>query len=135
MLRFLNNDLTAIDTSTCSPGSPVSVITFHGTDDPVNPMDGNDDLRWGYTTQTALARWAEIDGITGEPVTSEVSENVTLTAYTAEDGSAEVQLYTVSDGGHTWPGTSWEPPADWATTQEINASELMWSFFSKHSRD
>ena len=46
----------------------------------------------------------------------------------------EVELYTVDAGGHTWPGTSADLSALGTITQEINASQLMWEFFSAHPR-
>ncbi|WP_257210738.1 hypothetical protein [Actinomyces ruminis] len=43
-----------------------------------------------------------------------------------------MELYTVEAGGHTWPGTSVDLSALGTTTQEINASQLMWDFFAAH---
>jgi polyhydroxybutyrate depolymerase len=44
-----------------------------------------------------------------------------------------VVLYTVRGGGHTWPGGS--PLPEWfvgRTTASIDATSLMWAFFSEH---
>lgn len=39
-------------------------------------------------------------------------------------------FYTISDGGHTWPGGKPLPKfITGKTTQEINATRLMWEFF------
>jgi polyhydroxybutyrate depolymerase len=46
-----------------------------------------------------------------------------------------VILYTVEGGGHTWPGG--KPLPEWIvgrTTNEINASRVMWEFFMQHPR-
>lgn len=128
------DDLTTIDPSSCTPDQPVSVLTFHGTDDVVNPYDGNDDPRWGYGVETAVSTWAELDGCTTEPTTDQVSEHVSLTRYGSCESGTEVGLYTVDAGGHTWPGTSADLSALGTITQEINASQLMWEFFSAHPR-
>jgi len=46
-----------------------------------------------------------------------------------------VSLYTISLGGHSWPGG--KPLPEWyvgRTNNEINASSLMWDFFVQHPR-
>ncbi|MGD8558397.1 MAG: PHB depolymerase family esterase [Gammaproteobacteria bacterium] len=42
-----------------------------------------------------------------------------------------VILYAVTGGGHTWPGNQYQPRADDAgkTSQDIDASELIWTYF------
>ena len=44
-----------------------------------------------------------------------------------------VVLYTVTDGGHTWPGAADVPDAG-ITTHEIDASDLILEFFETHPR-
>ena len=42
-------------------------------------------------------------------------------------------LYTIQDGGHTWPGG--EPMPEWlvgTTTDSIEATRVMWEFFRAH---
>jgi polyhydroxybutyrate depolymerase len=46
-------------------------------------------------------------------------------------GGADVNLCTVTGGGHTWPGG--EPvPALGHTTTDIVATDAMWDFFLRH---
>ncbi|WP_257210739.1 alpha/beta hydrolase family esterase [Actinomyces ruminis] len=59
--RAAEDDTATIDSSSCTPTQPVSVLTFHGTDDAVNPYDGNDDARWGYGVEAAVSAWAQLD--------------------------------------------------------------------------
>jgi len=50
-------------------------------------------------------------------------------------GNADVILYAVEGGGHTWPGGGALP--EWwvgRTTREINATRVMWAFFVQHPR-
>ena len=63
-----------------------------------------------------------------------ISEHVERTAHQDCAQNAEVVSYKVSDGGHTWPGTSADLSALGITTQEISASELMWEFFTAHPK-
>ena len=48
-----------------------------------------------------------------------------------KDG-AEVVLFEIEGGGHTWPGQ--EPPVRFIgkSTKDISANDLMWEFFKKH---
>jgi hypothetical protein len=53
--------------------------------------------------------------------------------YKAANGdsiSAEVLLYRIEGGGHNWPGGS--PLAFGATNNDINASQDIWNFLSRH---
>ena len=53
-------------------------------------------------------------------------------ALAAADGGAEVVLFVIKGGVHTWPGRQW--PVFWLgkTTRDISANDLMWEFFKKH---
>jgi polyhydroxybutyrate depolymerase len=61
------------------------------------------------------------------------ASGVSLTRTRAEN--ADVILYTVEGGGHTWPGG--KPLVEWwagRTTSEVNATRVMWAFFIQHPR-
>jgi poly(3-hydroxybutyrate) depolymerase len=52
----------------------------------------------------------------------------------AARSGADVVLHTVNGGGHSWPGG--EPLPEWIaghTTQDIDATSVMWQFFSRFS--
>ena len=51
---------------------------------------------------------------------------------------AEVELYRVTGGGHSWPGSAFSASAVMEkvvgkTTLTINADALIWQFFRQHS--
>ncbi|MCX6008557.1 MAG: hypothetical protein NTW48_00675 [Chloroflexi bacterium] len=50
-----------------------------------------------------------------------------------QDG-AEVVLYAIEGGGHTWPGGLQYLPelVIGKTSREFNASEVIWQFFKEH---
>jgi polyhydroxybutyrate depolymerase len=125
-------DLTVPDPASCAPGDPVAVITFHGTDDFVNPYLGNADPRWGYTVELAASTWAELNDCRRGPREKQVSPSVTRLSWSRCDGRTDVVLYRVAGGGHTWPGTDVDLSPLGVTTQEIDASELLWEFFEDH---
>ncbi|WP_375422963.1 alpha/beta hydrolase family esterase [uncultured Friedmanniella sp.] len=127
-------DTSVPEVQSCSPDRPVPVITFHGTADLVNPYPGSTDLRWGYAVSVALQTWARLDGCQVGPALTRVSEHVTRFSYRACRGDAEVVLYQVDGGGHTWPGTKVDLSPLGVTTQEIRATDLAWDFFAGHPR-
>ncbi|WP_328989468.1 hypothetical protein OG394_24865 [Kribbella sp. NBC_01245] len=115
----------------CAPRQPVPVITFHGDADTVNPYQGRaTDLRWGYSTPLAVQTWAHLNDCKTGPTITQVSAHVTRLTYTRCDGHAEVVLYKVAGGTHSWPGS----PTDSSATKEIHAFTLMWQFFQPHHR-
>ncbi len=128
------SDVTHPDAASCQPGSPVAVVSFHGTADFVNPYNGSPDLRWGYPVELAANRWAGLNGCKRGPVSGVVSEHVTTLGWTQCDGRADVLLYTVQDGGHTWPDTDVDLSFLGVTTHEVNASRAMWDFFERHPK-
>ena len=127
-------DTSVPDVSDCLPSRPVPVLEFHGDADYTNPYLGSTDLRWGYTVPVAVQTWARLDACRLGPATERVSEHVTRYTYSRCDGRADVQLYRVAGGGHTWPGTSVDQSGNGTVTREIDASRLMWAFFAEHPR-
>lgn len=128
---------------------PVSVMMINGTADPLvlynggkvgGPFVGQGDSI--PVSQTVLM-WVRTDGCSQTPRTSAVPHvdtgSVTSTTIRTFEGcrsGTAVQLYTVTGGGHTWPGgPQYLPP--WligVTSNDFNASETMWQFFAAHPR-
>ena len=117
--------------SSCQPQTPMPILTFHGTADTVNPYAGDNEARWGYSVIAALKRWALLDHCTGAPSSTRVTQTETLISYTSCSGGASVSLYRSTGTGHAWPGT---PPTSIPTDDSINATTLIWRFFSTHRR-
>lgn len=117
--------------SSCQPQLPVPILTFHGTADTVNPYQGDDTPRWGYSVPVALNRWAQLDHCTGPPTSAQVTQTETLISYTSCSGGASVSLYRSTGTGHAWPGT---PASSVPTDDSIHATTLIWQFFTAHRR-
>jgi len=81
-----------------------------------------------------MAEWAERNGCDdGAPDEAAQSEHVTILTYPCPEG-AEVELYRIDGGGHTWPGSPFLDGVDLVgeTTFEISANEIIWDFFQAH---
>ncbi|WP_416968717.1 alpha/beta hydrolase family esterase [Streptomyces sp. 4F14] len=133
-LRAGNPGPAGPDPATCAPSRPVPVLAFHGQADTVNPYDGGGAGYWQYSVPAAYGRWAALDGCRGKPRDRELTEHVTLTTSRPCRAGAEVSLYTISDGGHTWPGSPYPDafPELGKVSYEVNASDVMWRFFTRH---
>jgi len=120
----------------CTDQRAVPMIAFHGTADPEIPYNGGSSWisprpfpstpRWAET-------WARRNRCAINPVESKVAADVTRRAYTSCADNADVVLYTVHGGGHTWPGGA--PLPEWfvgRTARSIDATRLMWAFFMDH---
>ena len=129
--RAYAEDVTAPDPTTCNPDAAVSVLTFHGTADVVNPFDGNDDPRWGYSIDSAVTTWASLDGCTGDPVV-ETSAGATTTTYDACDAGTQVISHVIDGANHVWPGTQVDQSYFGDTDWGVDASAVMGEFFASH---
>ncbi len=122
----------------CASDAPVPIIAFHGTADACVPYEGGRTAcgRGNLPVPaagTSLVNWARHNGCEAEPGRSRATDHVRLIAYGRErcpDG-AEALLYAIDGGGHTWPGSVAVPRLG-ETTDEIDATELIWAFFEAH---
>jgi polyhydroxybutyrate depolymerase len=126
----------------CEPQRPVPVLHFHGTADPLVPFDGLPEkamkpLQFKSVDET-IAAWVKADGCPSQPVVEEIPEKahdgmkITKKTYGPGSDRAEVVLFTIEGGGHTWPGVDLKLPFLGKTTQNIAATDLIWDFFQKH---
>lgn len=118
----------------CHPSRPVPAILFHGTADRVVPYLGGPgrSFRLPFPSIPEFAAGlARLNDCTAPPTSAPVSESVSLQSYTA--CRAPVHLYTIRGGGHAWPGGQPLPALIVGpTTDEIDATRLMWDFFQQH---
>jgi polyhydroxybutyrate depolymerase len=130
----------------CKPSRPVSILYIQGTKDPIVPIGGGpigaqrgtaisleDSVRFWRTrnhTQGAAA-------VTDLPQRTPDGTNVKRTAYGGGDQGSEVVEYVIENGGHSWPNGPQYLPAALVgkVTHQIDGSEVIWEFFSRHKRD
>jgi polyhydroxybutyrate depolymerase len=130
----------ALGVEGCAPAGPVSVIAFHGTDDqhvlygggkPAKQADRHP--RIDRSVAESVGFWVKHDGCRKEAKRRE-SGSIVRETWTDGRGGVEVELVTITGGGHVWPGgEKWAP---WAgdPTKEISATRAMWEFFASHPK-
>lgn len=147
------------DVPGCAPARPVPVVAFHGTADGFVAYDGGlgeqaldlpapdgsgRTLREVGVQATPDAQaapipaiteaWAARNGCSGQERETRVATDVAVLTYGCPVG-AEVELYRVDGGGHSWPGSDFSAQVAsivGATTFSIDADEVMWAFFQAH---
>ncbi len=135
--------------ATCTPLRPIPVLILNGTDDPLIKWDGGpirmlgrDTNRGNFrSTDDTVAYWLANNHCTGEPEITELPDldpddhtRVTHTRYTSCDAGSVVELYTITGGGHTWPGGA-QYLHRWLvgrTTRDLDGNAAIWDFFQAH---
>ena len=133
--------------SVWSPSRPVPVLIINGTEDPLERWEGGE-IRLGRNTYGVVLSvddtvkfWVEKDQCSSSPVITQLPDKdpadgttVRTEVYGGCQDSAEVVLYAIEGGGHTWPGGLQYLPQSviGKTSREFNASETIWQFFKEH---
>lgn len=128
----------------CQPWQPVSVLTTHGTLDPIVPIGGGPMMGRGGPSNilaaTALVdSWRHLNECEPDPLIEPQpgvdAQFVERVSYACADGSAVVYM-RVDGGGHTWPGAPEILPANQVgpAIRSFSASEAAAVFFDQHGR-
>ncbi|HLQ10686.1 MAG TPA: PHB depolymerase family esterase [Ktedonobacteraceae bacterium] len=113
----------------CNPSRPVPFLEIHGQADQLAPYGGNPNSGMA-SVQTILNLWLGIDQCQSASKVIFQKADVTAIEWPSCAPGTVVEHYRISDGGHTWPGTSPEPALGF-TTQTIDANVVIWNFFSQ----
>ncbi|MFN8563505.1 MAG: alpha/beta fold hydrolase [Anaerolineae bacterium] len=120
----------------CTDTPPVPVLVFEGTDDPVVPWMG---IPGGYLSAAqTIGFWRDHNACTGS-LSVEILPDIVADDYTVvmrqqvSECAADIVLYGVYFGGHTWPGHPIDTQIRLGqTSRDIDATGLIWEFFSSH---
>ena len=119
----------------CHPQKSVPFIAFHGTEDAIVPYEGAVNNSYGLTYPPVpdfIQAYADQNQCLETIYTPQEGE-ISSVRYTDCTQNADVVFYTIIGGGHTWPGdTPAATPTLGYTTQQIDATRLMWEFFMQH---
>jgi polyhydroxybutyrate depolymerase len=122
--------------SECHPSRPVPTIVFHGTSDPIVPYLGGTSEASGFSLPSIpdwVATLARYNGCAGAPIVLPGIGAVTGVHYKNCSSNGEVIFYTITGGGHSWPGGGSLPKIIVGNTnRDIDATKMMWDFFQQH---
>lgn len=133
----------------CQPSAPLPVLVINGTEDPLVPWDGGEvrffRKRMGIvlSTEKSVKFWLNRNHCFPEPAVVSLPDldpddrsTVSVYRYSNPDQNCDVQLYTIYGGGHNIPGSKARdmPLVLGQKNNDINTSEVIWNFFSRHSR-
>jgi len=132
----------------CKPNRPVPALYIHGTTDPLVPFLGGQITAGGTAGGTILShfqvieKWVALNGCNSTPTITDLPDiandgtTIKQRVYSGGTNGSEVISYVVLNGGHTWPqGYQYLNEAIIGkTSQDINACEVIWTFFKRFSR-
>lgn len=136
----------------CNPQRPVPVLQIHGDADPYWPYLGGDVLciltmqamvgipasAAVVTQPSTVGGWLTRNGCGSTSTTQYLPDLVAgdgvvrTDSYPSCNAGADVVLYTIEGGGHTWPGGFSPSAAAGTVNRDINASEVILDFFAAH---
>ena len=132
----------------CKPNRPVPALYIHGTTDPLVPFLGGQITAGGTAGGTILShfqaidKWVTINGCNPTPTVTDLPDiandgtTIKQRVYSGGTNGSEVVSYVITNGGHTWPqGYQYLNEAIIGkTSQDMNACEVIWTFFKRFSR-
>jgi len=131
------------------PSAPLPFLIMQGVDDPFFPWDGGTVDQGPFrqseylSAEATAAFWINYNNANPNPAETNLLDTDPndgtsgfRRVYAPNPGGAEVILYGINGGGHTWPGS-----ADTGLAfllgpicRDINASQLIWDFVNIHTR-
>ena len=127
----------------CNPDRPAGLVIMNGTKDGGIPYEGGKQMVYGIqrgevlSTDDYASFWVKHNKCQTQKPNVHLPDqdgdgtHVTIQEYTDCEDRSRVVLYTIHEGGHTWPGAKsllYEMIAG-KTTMEINACDILWEFF------
>lgn len=115
--------------------NPMPIMQIHGTADGTVNYNGD---QYFLSVDSVLNYWVAHNNCNPVPMITSVPDINTSDGCTAElysftggDLGAEVLHYKITNGGHTWPGSS---VTIGTTNQDFDASVEIWKFFSQYEK-
>lgn len=133
-----------LGTDLCPPKCPIPIMQFQGTCDEVLPIDGPQEkglfsIQTFYPLAQTMQFYASAAGCKAEPHITQLPDcyddgtTVRLHEYVDCMPGIEVILVEICGGGHQWPRHGLPFRYLGVTSEEIDANEMMWCFFQRHT--
>ncbi len=130
----VTGSMTEAKLAACNPQHPTPVMQIHGTADFVVPYNGQSP--WTAPVDSVVAYWARYNQCELPPLETDLQDinpndgsTVRLFQYRNGTNGAEVELYKVFNGGHTWPNNQFISAG---TNFDFDASLAIWQFFAQY---
>jgi len=129
------------------PPGPMPIMQFSGMEDVYAPYKGgmasggkgifkNKFQNEYEPVEDTIDSWVKFNKCNPDEVTTRRIGKAVETRYASCQGEAEVVLWTIENGGHTWPGGQVFPAEIKAGVgyhnEDISATEEIWKFFKRH---
>ncbi len=127
-----------VPTENCNPSRAVPIMHFHGMNDTVVPYDGSKGGRMDPVTRPSVANtikfWIAKNKLSDTPRDRGSRGKAAFQDFGKEGAPGEVRLWSLEDGGHTWPGGDSGLPefVIGKVNRDISATEIIWKFFQRH---
>jgi polyhydroxybutyrate depolymerase len=126
-------------TINCVPSRPVPVLLMNGTDDPIVHYDGGrykDGMLHLLSAEDSAKEWGRLNRCSEKPSESKLpslqkgAKDTKVYLFDGCHENAQVALYAVKEGGHTWPGGEqyMNEKEVGKTSHALDANETIWSF-------
>ena len=132
-IASVTGSMTPETLSEANPLHPTPVMQFHGTADGVVPYSG---ASWTEPIEEIVDFWVDYNNCSTTPSVTEIPDISPLDGSTVEhyvynsgDNGVATEHFKIIDGAHTWPGSDF---GGTGTNYDINASEEIWTFFSRY---
>ncbi|MEL7533830.1 MAG: PHB depolymerase family esterase [Bacteroidota bacterium] len=133
-IASVTGSMTYAKLNACDPQHPTPVMQIHGTADLVVPYGGQSP--WTAPVDSVVAYWAAYNQCQLPPLETDLQDintgdGSTVRHYQYLNGSnaAQVELYKIFNGGHTWPNNQFVSAG---TNYDFDASLVIWQFFAQY---
>jgi polyhydroxybutyrate depolymerase len=131
----------------CNPNRLMPTIIIQGTSDLLVPINGGMVVSnaggVAVSHAQAILKWTTINNCNTTPITTNIPDSandgttITKRVFNNTGNTTEVASYVITNGGHTWPqGLQYLSIAlIGKTSQNMNANNVIWSFFKRWKRN
>lgn len=129
-------------TSVCQPDRQLPVLHIHGTNDTIIPWEGLTECLDGVAAIEDVVSFWRTNAGCDETFTeiayddTDTSDGCTARMLTYENCENKVSFLIIDNGGHNWPGSSYQMNQGFSIllpiNNDIDANEEIWEFFQQH---
>lgn len=115
-------------------GRGVPFVTFHGTADSILPYSLFAATPRAIATEYGCDRFPAVETLQPDPDPT-TRGSITRTTWDCAAVGSAAESYVIQRGGHSWPGSEffgWIVGIVGPTATSLDATEVIWEFFSRH---